>query len=149
MIEIFEFLLTILVIMTLLGLNVLCGLGSFYFIIHFKEIIKDLKERRCWYKMKKYTTNATDEELLNYGFTNHHKPTLYFCKRVWFEKHSYMDFEITLNVNIDRKTRNVSIEILDEAFCQPVNPLNLKNKEIVKKIDTIIEDMVEKGIINE
>lgn len=99
--------------------------------------------------MKKYTTNATDEQLFNYGFTNHHKPTLYYCKRVFFEAHSYMDFEITLNVSIDKKTRKVEIVILDEAFCQPVYPLNLKNKEIGKTIDTIIKDMVEKGVINE
>ncbi len=99
--------------------------------------------------MKKYTTNATDEQLLNYGFTNHHKPTLYYCKRVFFEKHSYMDFEITLNVSIDKKTRKVDVVILDEAFCQPIDPLNFKNEEISKRIETIINDMVEKGIINE
>ena len=99
--------------------------------------------------MKKYTTNATDEQLLNYGFTNHHKPTLYYCKRVFFKEYDYMDFEITLNVSINKRTRKVDVMLLDEAFCQPIDPSNLKNKEISKTIDTIIKDMVEKGIINE
>lgn len=99
--------------------------------------------------MNKYTTNATDEQLLNYGFTNHHKPTLYYCKRVFFKEYDYMDFEITLNVSIDKRTRKVDVVILDEAFCQPVDPSNFKNNEISKTIDTIIKDMVEKGIINE
>ena len=99
--------------------------------------------------MKKYTTNATDEQLLNYGFTNHHKPTLYYCKRVFFKEYDYMDFEITLNVSINKRTRKVDVVILDEAFCQPINPFDFKNKEISKRIETIINDMVEKGIISE
>lgn len=99
--------------------------------------------------MKKYTTNATDEQLLNYGFTNHNKPTLYYCKRVDWTKINGSDYGMTLNVSIDKKTRNVAIILLDEAFCQPIDPFNFKNKEISKTIETIIKDMVEKGIINE
>ena len=99
--------------------------------------------------MNKYTTKATDEQLLNYGFTNHNKPTLYYCKRVFFKEYDYMNFEITLNVSIDKRTRKVDVMLLDEAFCQPINPFDFKNKEISKRIETIIKDMVEKGIINE
>ena len=99
--------------------------------------------------MKKYTTNATDEQLFEYGFTNHNKPTMYYCKRVFFKEYDYMDFEITLNVSIDKRTRKVDVVILDEAFCQPIDPFNFKNEEISKRIETIIKDMVEKGIINE
>ena len=99
--------------------------------------------------MNKYTTNATDEQLFEYGFTNHDKPTLYYCKRVDWTKINGMDYGMTLNVLINKRTRKVEIMLLDEAFCQPINPFDFKNKEISKRIETIIKDMVEKGIINE
>ena len=99
--------------------------------------------------MNKYTTNATDEQLLNYGFTNYHKPTLYYCKRVDWTKINGSDYGMTLNVSIDKRTRKVDVMVLDEAFCQPIDPFNFKNEEISKRIDAIIKDMVEKGIINE
>ena len=68
---------------------------------------------------------------------------------MFFKEYDYIVFEITLNVSIDKRTRKVDVVILDEAFCQPIDTLNFKNEEISKTIDTIIKDMVEKGIINE
>lgn len=55
----------------------------------------------------------TVQKLLDYGFTNHHDPTYYYCRMV--------GDEISFNVSIDKKTlkENVKIDVLDEDFCQP------------------------------
>lgn len=63
-------------------------------------------------KWIKISDKQTKESLLEYGFTNHHKPRLYFSK--WFE------YDISFNLVVCADTLEILIlGVLDEEWLQP------------------------------
>lgn len=96
----------------------------------------------------KLTSDQTVESLLNYGFSNHHEPTLYFCRML-------ID-EISFNINIDKKSLKIkNIDVLDEDFLQPydyqrilMSDTNHKYARMVfDKVDVILSKLQSDGII--
>lgn len=60
----------------------------------------------------KIAEDQTKDSLLNYGFSNYHKPTLYYCKMV--------GSDVSLNISLDINTLEIKqIDVLDEDFGQP------------------------------
>lgn len=96
----------------------------------------------------------TDEELTKYGFTNYHKPTMYWAREV--------GPNVGFNISINRETRKVEIDILDEDFCQPfdyqsmmkqaedleIEPQALGLPYLVhEKVQAIMKQLVDDGIL--
>ena len=58
---------------------------------------------------------VTAEYLLEHGFTNHHEPTLYYCRGIMKK-----NYHVSLNISIDKKTLEIkSIDLLNDEFLQP------------------------------
>lgn len=71
----------------------------------------------------KVHSNQTSDSLLEYGFSNHDEPTLYFYKD--------LGDDISFNLLIDKKTLEIkAIDVLDEEFLQPFDyqAILMKNK---------------------
>ena len=92
---------------------------------------------------------VTAEQLMNYGFTNYHKPYLYFMKM--------LTDNISFNLTINKKTLTITnIDVLDEDFLQPYdyqvflmkNPKNKLARKIFNKVDEIFTKLQQDGIVN-
>jgi hypothetical protein len=114
-------------------------------------IIEPMKEDltpKGFNKHIKIAENQTAESLMKYGFTNHHKPDLYFCRGV--------GKDISFNLSVDKKTLQIkNIDILDEDFLQPYDyqAMLLKNKNhpiaksVYYKVNELLGKLQEDGII--
>ncbi|WP_142384715.1 hypothetical protein [Bacillus sp. M6-12] len=96
----------------------------------------------------KISGNQTAESLLKYGFTNHHEPTLYYCRSV--------GNDISFNLSVDKETLEITnIDILDEDFLQPYDyqAILMKNKEhsiakgVYYKVNEVLKKLQDDGII--
>lgn len=56
----------------------------------------------------------SDEEMRKLGFTDYAKDRWYFCRRVGGK-----DSDISFNITIFKKTKDIQIDVLDEMFLQP------------------------------
>lgn len=97
---------------------------------------------KLWHKLSKYSVNpkAKKKDFLENGFSNYHKPSLYFCRRLTDPKMILCkSFSITVNV----KTLKISeYDILDEDFLQPTNV----DKEDCRKILEYMDEFVKRGL---
>ena len=60
----------------------------------------------------KINEGVTVNHLIQYGFTNNHKPSLYYS--------SMVGEDISFNLSVDKETLEItSIDVLDEDFGQP------------------------------
>lgn len=85
----------------------------------------------------KLNPNLKEETLLNFGFVK--EPTSEFYMM------SKLTSDISFNVEIDIKTNDISIEVLDEDFLQPYDyQIMLKNQNYVPKIAKIVHHKVQK-----
>lgn len=89
--------------------------------------------------MAKYIVpeEITNEQIEKCGFTNYNKPTYYFMQMI--------SSHVSVNISISKKTRKVRIEVLDENILQPIDIS--RNNDLLKKTDSIISSIVEKGIL--
>lgn len=96
----------------------------------------------------KLNPNLKEKTLLDFGFTK--EPTSEFYMM------SKLTSDISLNVEIDIETNNISIEVLDEDFLQPYDyQIMLKNPNYVPKIAKIVhhkvqnlmKELIDSGII--
>ncbi len=99
-------------------------------------------------KKIKISPNMTKEKLLECGFTNFNKPTLYFCKMV--------GDEISFNLLVNDKTLEIqAIDVLDEDFLQPYDyqSMLMKNanfkpaQQVFDKVDEVLNQLQSDGII--
>lgn len=113
-----------------------------------KPPTKDELTKKGFTNRIKIAEGQTAEKLLRYGFTNYHKPRLYFCRN--------LGHEITFNLAIDKSTLEITrIDVLDEDFGQPfdyqASLLRGNNgelaKEIYHKVNSILTKLQSDGII--
>ncbi|MCL1696345.1 hypothetical protein [Lysinibacillus sp. BPa_S21] len=96
----------------------------------------------------KLKSNQTVESLTKYGFSNHHEPTLYFC-RILID-------DISFSISVDKKSLWIkNIDVLDENFLQPydyqrilMNDMNHKYARMVfDKVDVVLNKLQNDGVI--
>jgi len=96
----------------------------------------------------KINPNQTVESLSKYGFSNHHEPTLYFCKML-------ID-EISFSISIDKKSLEITnIDVLDENFLQPYDYQAILMRDtsykyakmVFDKVDSVINKLQNDGVI--
>ncbi|MFK3936548.1 hypothetical protein ACI2JA_03400 [Alkalihalobacillus sp. NPDC078783] len=87
------------------------------------------------------------DSLLEYGFTNHHSPTLYLYKA--------LGSNISFNMSVNKNTKEINIDVLDENFLQPydyqylilIDKHNQAAKRVKKKVEDILNSLQEDGVI--
>lgn len=96
----------------------------------------------------KLSSDITVKNLLDYGFSNHHDTTLYFCRML-------ID-EISFNISIDKNSlKIISIDVLDEDFLQPYDyqriimgdASNKYARIVFDKVDNILNKLQKDGIV--
>lgn len=98
--------------------------------------------RKLWHKLSKYSVNpkAKKKDFLKNGFSNYHKPSLYFCRRLTDPK---MILCKSFSITVNAKTLKISeYDILDEDFLQPANV----DKEDCRKILEYMDEFVKRGL---
>lgn len=85
----------------------------------------------------------TEQELLDYGFTNYNKPYLYFARMI--------GKGISFNVSIKKKDfSKFEIDVLDESFLQPFDFENIKTPfalEVKEKYNELMAQLEKDGIL--
>lgn len=97
---------------------------------------------KLWHKLSKYSVNskAKKKDFLENGFSNYHKPSLYFCRRLTDPK---MILCKSFSITVNAKTLKISeYDILDEDFLQPTNV----DKEDCHKILEYMDEFVKRGL---
>lgn len=97
---------------------------------------------KLWHKLSKYSVNpkAKKKDFLKNGFSNYHKPSLYFCRRLTDPK---MILCKSFSITVNAKTLKISeYDILDEDFLQPTNV----DKEDCRKILEYMDEFVKRGL---
>ena len=97
---------------------------------------------KLWHKLSKYSVNpkAKKKDFLENGFSNYHKPSLYFCRRLTDPK---MILCKSFSITVNAKTLKISeYDILDEDFLQPTNV----DKEDCRKILEYMDEFVKRGL---
>lgn len=96
----------------------------------------------------KLKENVTVNKLLEYGFTNSNKATLYFMRMV--------GNDVSFNISIDKNTLEISrIDVLDEDWLQPYDyqAILMKDKNntfargVFNNVDKILKKLQYHGII--
>lgn len=106
--------------------------------------LPDEMSEKLWKKLSKYSVNpkAKKKDFLENGFSNYHKPSLYFCRRLTDPKTILCkSFNITVNAETLRIS---SYDILDEDFLQPTNV----DKEDCRKILEYMDELVKRGLFS-
>lgn len=98
-------------------------------------------------------TILSDEKMREIGFhknyyegTDHEKysPYWYFNRMIQFPKEKkYRGFEVSFNVHIPKDGSDISIDILDDAFCQPYDYQYMLDKTPSFKTALIVKEQVE------
>lgn len=88
---------------------------------------------------KSLTVTGTAQDFIEYGFTNHDKPRLY-----WYRKLNEPDnYEISFGITIDKETMEIAdIEILDENFLQPY----FCGETEWMQVKNFVQDMIQSGL---
>lgn len=96
----------------------------------------------------KINEGVTVDQLIQYGFTNNHKPSLYYS--------SMIEEDVSFNLSVDKETLEItSIDVLDEDFGQPYDYQmilmdgidNSYAKRVFDKVNDIFNQMKVAGII--
>ena len=96
----------------------------------------------------KINEGVTVDQLIQYGFTNNHKPSLYYS--------SMVGKDVSFNLSIDKETLEItSIDVLDEDFGQPYDYQmilldridNAYAKGVFDKVNEIFNQMQVDGVI--
>lgn len=96
----------------------------------------------------KIKDGVTEEQLINYGFTNHSKPILYFSKIV--------GNNISFNLSVNKSDLKITaIDVLDENFLQPYDYQNILMNDsnnpfargVFNSVDKILNKLQGDGIV--
>lgn len=89
-------------------------------------------------------TILSDEKMREIGFTDYAKDRWYFCRLIKFQnKKRYRGFEISFNVSIPKDNSDISIDVLDEDFCQPYDYQCMLDKNPKFEPCLIVKEQVE------
>lgn len=79
------------------------------------------------------------------GFTDYNPEKWYFYKPINFSKEKrYKNFDISFNITIPKDGSDISIDILDEDFCQPYDYQEALQRNPAFEPALIIKAQVEK-----
>lgn len=89
----------------------------------------------------------SEDEMRRIGFTDYKKDTWYFCRTVMEEKskrrYGGIDFEVSFGVSIPKDGSDISIDVLDEAFCQPYDYQYMLEKNPTFDVALKVKEKVE------
>ena len=94
----------------------------------------------------------SDEKMKEIGFhknyyegTDHEKysPCWYFSRMIQFQEKKYRGIEISFNVKIPKDGSDISIDVLDEDFCQPYDYQYFLEHNPPNKVALIVKEQVE------
>ena len=97
-------------------------------------------------------TILSDEKMKEIGFhknyyegTDHeqYSPYWYFSRMIKFQEKKYRGIEISFNVKIPKDGSDISIDILDDAFCQPYDYQYFLENNPPNKVALIVKEQVE------
>ena len=89
-------------------------------------------------------TILSDEKMRKIGFTDYAKDKWYFCRLIKFpNEERYRSFEISFNVSIPKDNSDISIDVLDEDFCQPYDYQYMLDKNPKFEPCLIVKEQVE------
>lgn len=100
---------------------------------------------------KKIKAHILDDKTMEeIGFTEYRKGFLYFCRIV------DRDLDISFSVTIPRDGSDISIDVLDEAFCQPYdyqnilvnNPEHKTALRVQSKVEEWMKYLQDKGVLS-
>lgn len=116
-------------------------LGYNEYIVDFYCLPNEMSHK-LWHKLSKYSVNpkAKKKDFLKNGFSNYHKPSLYFSHRLTEPKMiPCKSFSIIVNA----KTLKINeYNILDEDFLQPTSV----DRENCRKILEYMDEFVKRGL---
>lgn len=96
----------------------------------------------------KINPKQTTQSLIDYGFTNHYEPHLYFLQM--------LNENISFSITVIKETLEIErIDVLDEDFCQPYDYQSILMREndfefarrIYYQVNNILSKMQEDGIV--
>lgn len=96
-----------------------------------------------------------EEKLKELGFTNYNAPFLYFNRNLHSKKYDGTTYSISFNCNIQKATGRITIEILDDAFCQHYNYQSMIINgdppkvalEVHEKVQELMKWLMEENVI--
>lgn len=89
-------------------------------------------------------TILSDDQMRKIGFTDLSKDSWHFCKSITFPNTNYYrSFDISFNVEIPKDNSDISIDVLDEDFCQPYDYQRFLHEEPTFEPCLIIKEQVE------
>lgn len=89
----------------------------------------------------------SDDEMYELGFTDHREGYWYFVRRVGGKRS-----DISFNITINKKTKDIQIDVLDEMFLQPydfqmyIGTVPIANK-VYDDVQDLMRHFMDKGII--
>ena len=99
----------------------------------------------------------SDKKMKEIGFTNHYESNWYFCRPIKFpQTKRYRGFDISFNVSISKDGSNISIDVLDEDFCQPYDYQSMLHKNpifepaliVYEQVEELMEYLQSKGVLS-
>ena len=86
----------------------------------------------------------SDDKMREIGFTDYAKDRWYFCRMIKFPNNKqYRNFEVSFSVTIPKDNSDISIDVLDEAFCQPYDYQSMLHRNPEFKTALIVKEQVE------
>ena len=83
--------------------------------------------------------DITPEFLMDKGFTNYHKPTLYYLRGM-----NKKNYHVSFSISIDKKTMRIkSFDLLNEEILQP----HRCNEYDYKQVEIYINSLIKKGVL--
>ena len=120
-------------------------------LINYKVALKN-------YQNKNIKVACLDENILRkFGFTDNRQGYWYYYKNVYHDKDRSFSFDVSFNISFKKEDgKNLKIDVLDEAFCQPYDYQKmLKDDESFKpalqvhaNVQEIMSKLSEAGIIS-
>ena len=116
--------------------------------VYIKEPTKEELTSKGFTNSIKISENQTKTTLLEYGFTNHNNPTLYYMEMV--------DYNTSFNLSVSASTLEIkNIDVLNEEWLQPYDyqaeilkgEYSGKTRNVYNKVNNILSKLQKDGII--
>ena len=87
----------------------------------------------------------SEKEMREIGFTDYSKNRWFFCRSITFPREPrYKGFDISFSVSIPKDCSDISIDVLDEDFCQPYDYQRILSKNPNHPCASIVNEQVER-----
>ena len=99
----------------------------------------------------------SEKEMKEIGFTDYSKTTWFFCRSITFPREPrYKGFDISFSVSIPKDCSDISIDVLDEDFCQPYDYQSMLHKNptfepaliVYEQVEELMEYLQSKGVLS-